>query len=314
MQFSAGGNELMEASNDPHASSPENPLEVPGVMHCPEGTHYFRVPDPRGKSVSEIQREMSNPSLGMAVVVEMKVGQGRWEFRYIWATWALAVDFCDGQKWDLVVRESGPRTEMQVRVLYELASDLHFRECVEFFHHKWPDVKSVVLPKGKKGAGHGPWRPKTKADEEQAVVKLKIAAAKAGSVWRRRHDPETIVLQAFLQGRANPEMVCELFDLDEKTCVPFLRGLQDAYDRLIRDAVASRCEAIHKAHRTEKITLQEAADLLALSTPAAEDILRIGAYCDRELQPTKEPTNQQLSQALESIASLRSAGQKEKSI
>jgi hypothetical protein len=311
----------MLASNDTDPSSPEKPLTIPATLHYQDGVHFFRVPDPRGKTLWEIQHEMSDPSVGMAVVVEMRVSHStsphrlRWAFRYIWASWSLVVEFGHAETWELVVEKTGPRTEMQVRELYELANDLCFRECVEFLQHKWPEVKTRILPARQKGAELELGTLKRMKDtEEQAVVKLKLAAAKASSGWRKKNDPETIVLQCFLQGRTSPEIVCELFDLDLETCVPFLRGLQDAYDRLISDAVGNRCATIRKFHRMKKITLQEAADLLALDTPTAEDILRIGSFCDRELQPAKQPTNKQLSDALETINSLRQAGRKDESI
>ena len=129
--------------SDIRESSPEDPLIVPEAMSFPLGTHYFRIPDPRGLDVNWFRYQTSNPEIGRSVVVEMKVIEAaapfclRWAFRYLWADWSLVVEFGGDERWSLVIETGGPRTEMQVRALFELIDKLHFNQAVAPLKHRW---------------------------------------------------------------------------------------------------------------------------------------------------------------------------------
>lgn len=294
-------------------SSPANPLVVPEAMTFPLGTHYFRIPDPRGADILLLRYQTSNPEIGRSMVVEMKVQKGkspffrRWAFRYTWAKWSLIVDLGKSECWHLAVETAGPRTEMQVRALYELANKLHFNATVEFLKRKWPQVKQQVLPHGAPRAPLGPAAAKQKSEEleDRAILNLKLLAARAQRTWHKRADSETTILQAFLQGRTSPSLICEIFDLKWQTAEPFLLGLQDAYDRLISEALAHRCRAVRSAYQKKKLTLEEAAAILHLDTPVGEDILRISSAVERKFTPAKVPSKDQLLKAIHAIETLR---------
>ena len=299
-------------------SSPEDPLIVPEAMSFPLGTHYFRVPDPRGATVLSFCYETGNPEIGRSVIVEMKVTRGepplnlRWAFRYLSATWSLICDFGKDEQWELVVEKVGPRTEMQVRALYELAEKLHFNATVEPLKQRWTKVKNQLLPRNWRNT-QLPFAASTQKRMEElaegAIVDLKLLTAKSSRAWHKRADPETTILQAFLQGRTSARLLCNFFDLDWKSCVPVLLGFRDAYDRLISEALGQRCLAVCKAHRKKKITLEQAAGILFLDTPAAEDILRIGSVVERKFKPADRPTKKQLLEAIDAIQAFKIACQ-----
>ena len=136
---------------------------------------------------------------------------------------------------------------------------------------------------------------------------LKLLAAKSRRTWHKPQDPETTILEGFLQGRASSHLLCDLFELDWKSCVPILQGLQDAYDRLISEALGRRCSAVLGAFRRKEITLDEAADILFLDTPVAEDILRIGSIVDRKFNPAERPRKKQLVEAINALEALKLA-------
>lgn len=283
-------------------------------MYYHTGVHYFRVPDPRGTTLVEVMYRLSAPDIGRSVVVEVNVGPGKrpdwsgWSFRYLWASWSLCVRFAPEEEWELVVEKSGPRTEMQVRLLYEMADDMRIRAMAERVSKKWAEVSRLLLPGDLRSAPRTRKAQRQKRMEEleeRAIVELKLVAAKARGSWIKRQDPETVLLQGFLQGRVSASLICETYDLDWKACVPLLQGLQDAYDRLVSEALGNRLSAVAKACRRKRITLNEAADILFLDTPIAEDILRIGAIVERKFVPANRPSKKQLVAAIQSIETLR---------
>ena len=223
----------------------------------------------------------------------------------------MAVRFVPDEEWELVTEKAGPRSEMQVRLLYEMADEMRVREMAERVGKKWAEVRPLLLPQNWRDAPPTPNVKRQKRMEEledRATVELKLLAAKARRSWIQRQDPETMLLQAFLQGRVSASLICELFDLDWKACVPLLQGLEDAYDRLVSEALGSRCLAVCKAYRRKTINLDEAADILFLDAPTAEDILRIGAPVERKFAPANRPSKRQLLDALQSMETLRLAG------
>lgn len=297
-------------------SSPENPLIVAEAMDFPLGTHFIRAPDPRVAKLLSFRWETGDPDVGRSVVVEMKVMAGeppfysRWAFRYLWAQWSLIADFGEKEQWKLVVEKVGPRTEMQVRGLYELAEKLHFNAVAEPLKRKWSQVKLEVLPRDWRKAELGTTTAEQKKIEEQedrAILELQLLAAKADRGRRKRADSETTILQAFLQGRTSAQVLCKLFDLDWRLCAPVLVGLHDAYERLISEALGRRCRAVLTAQKGKRITLQEAADILNLDTPEAEDILRLGSIRERKFNPATMPSKKQLLAAIQDLENLKLA-------
>jgi hypothetical protein len=50
----------MLAANDTLPSSQENALTIPATLQHQDGEHFFRVPEPQGKTLWEMQHEMSD--------------------------------------------------------------------------------------------------------------------------------------------------------------------------------------------------------------------------------------------------------------
>jgi hypothetical protein len=202
---------------------------------------------------------------------------------------------------------------MQVRALFELIDKLHFNQAAAPLKHRWFEVKRAVLPGNLQTSNQlGPaaaTQKRIEELEERAIIDLQLLAAKSNRAWHKRADPETTIFQAFLQGRTSARLLCDFFQLEWKSCVPILQGLQDAYDLLISEALGQRCCAVLRAHRKNKITIEEAADILFLDTPAAEDILRIGSVVERKFKPADRPTKKQLLEAIDAIQAFKMACQ-----
>lgn len=99
-----------------------------------------------------------------AVVVEFKSSvlrdpyRWRWVFRYLWAKRSLAIEFESGNEHgEFLTEGTGPRTEMQLRELFEVANKLHDRETAEPLKKKWPEVRLALWTMGliKLGAHRG---------------------------------------------------------------------------------------------------------------------------------------------------------------
>jgi len=285
-------------------------------MFYTPGVLYLRIPDPRGLTLNQVQRELQDPQEGRAVTVEFIVRfcedhRTRWSFRYLWADWSITVDFAgDEESWGFYTKGAGPRTELQLRTLYELANHLRIRDSARPFVQQWSELRECLWGKQPAAKSH-PQSIPLKVQEEaeiRATIKMKLELASLVRSWRKKHDPETVVLESFLQRLISTELVCDLYSLDPHKVSPLLIALQSAYERLVDGALACRSSAICKAFHRGKITLDQAADLFKLDWPVAEHILnvRIGDY--RGGKALNRPSKKRLLKSIQAIKTSKLAG------
>lgn len=141
-----------------------------------------------------------------AVVVEFKSSvlrdpyRWRWVFRYLWAKRSLAIEFESGNEHgEFLTEGTGPRTEMQLRELFEVANKLHDRETAEPLKKKWPEVRPCPLDHGSDKTGRAPGQANELAElEDRAAIAMKLAAVNVRATSFVSHDSETVVLEGFL--------------------------------------------------------------------------------------------------------------------
>ena len=167
-------------------------------MFYQSGVLYLRIPDPRGLTLNQVQRELQDPPEGRAVTVEFiarfcDAHFTRWSFRYLWADWSITVDFAgDEESWGFYTKGAGPRTELQLRTLYELANHLRIRDSARPFVQQWSELRECLWGK-QPAAKSNPQSIPLKEQEEveiSAAIKMKLELAAPARSWRKKHDPE----------------------------------------------------------------------------------------------------------------------------
>lgn len=297
-------------------SSADRPISVCSTMFYPPGVLYLRIPDPRGLTLNQVQRELQDPQEGRAVTVEFIVRwcedhRTRWSFRYLWADWSITVDFAgDEESWGFFTKGAGPRTELQLRTLFELANHLRIRDSARTFVQHWSELRECLWGKQPAAKSHPQSIPLKEQEEVEirTVIRMKQELASPARSWRKKHDSETVVLESFLQRLISAELVCDLYSLDQHSVSPLLVAIQSAYERLVDGALACRSNAICRAFHQGRITLDQASDLFKLDWPITEHILNVSVGDDRDGKVLNRPSKKRLLKSIHAIKRAKLAG------
>ncbi|MEI2722920.1 MAG: hypothetical protein V9H26_05095 [Verrucomicrobiota bacterium] len=267
-------------------------------------------------TLNQVQHELQDPPEGRAVTVEFIVRfcddhRTRWSFRYLWADWSITVDFAgDEESWGFFTKGAGPRTELQLRTLHELANHLRIRDSARPFVQRWSELRECLWGKQPAATSHPESTPLQEQEEVEirAAIKMKLGLASLARSWRKKHDPETVVLESFLQRLISAELVCDVFNLDQHKVSPLLVALQSAYERLVDGALACRSNAIRNAFSRGRITLDQASDLFKLDWPVTEHILNVKIGDHRGGKALNRPSKKRLLKSIHAIKTAKSAG------